>query len=226
MSSLMSAFEIKKYSTAGSSYQSDNINLVKEFIEREFFIECVGEDYYALMLKDAVNFELTTEWRQGTTYSSGDFVLYGGEIMESCQSLNTTEPTLENPKWKIATKFRKKSFQAIWEKHLRYILANKIYKESLPYDTIRSGAKGLTIQMQDGSGIASALKGDIEYILVHIQKHIDIQVDAFKKYVINQNELYKADNTKGYDFSLIKFVEDCEECVTPGKTNRRIGFLN
>lgn len=226
MYSLMCAFEVKKYSTAGSSYQSDNINLVKEFIERDFFIECIGEDFYNLLLKDSRSFEDATEWRQGVTYSSGDLVIYNGEILESETGLNTTEPVIPLTKWRIATKFKKPAYNAIWEKHLRYIIANKIYKECLPYDTIRSGAKGLTVQLQDQSGIMAAPKSDIQFILAHVQKHIDIQVDAFKKYVINQNDAYKTDKTKGYDFSLIKFVEDCSECVTPGKTNRRTGFLN
>lgn len=225
--SIITAYEVKKYSPAGASYPSDNINLFKDSIERDFFLNCIGEDYYNLMLRDARRFETATIWNKATTYNSGDYVIYQGQILTSNQSLNVnSEPVYGNTKWSEAVKFRKPAFNAIWDNYLASIIAFKIYKECIPFDTIKSDAKGLTVSAQDQSGAVTANKYDLDFIQKRTQNQIDLLVDGFKKYVIAQNELFKVDPKTGHDFSLMMFVEDCEKCIVQGKSNRRVSFLN
>jgi len=225
--SIITAYEVKKYSPAGAGYPLDNINLFKDSIERDFFMNCIGDDYYNLMLKDARRFETATAWNKTTSYNSGDYVIYQGSILESCQSLNVnSEPVFDNNKWKQAVKFRHKAYNAIWDNYLASIIAFKIYKECIPFDTIKSDAKGLVVFGQDATGATGANKYDLDFLQKRIQNQIDLLVDGFKKYAIAQYELFKADPSTGHDFSLMMFVEDCEKCVVQGKTNRRIGLLN
>lgn len=225
--SIITPYEVKKYSPAGASYPMDNINLFKDSIERDFFMNCIGEDYYTLMLKDARRFETATMWNKTTSYNSGDYVIHQGAILESCQSLNVnSEPSFTNDKWKVASKFRKPSYNAIWDQYLASIIAFKIYKECIPFDTIKSDAKGLVVFGQDATGATGANKYDLDFLQKRAQNQIDLLVDGFKKYVIAQYELYKVDPKTGHDFSLMMFVEDCEKCIVQGKTNRRVGFLN
>jgi hypothetical protein len=225
--SIITPYEVKKYSPAGAGYPLDNINLFKDSIERDFFMNCIGEDYYNLMLKDARRFETATIWNKTTSYNSGDHVIYQGQILESCQSLNVnSEPIYGNDKWQEAAKFSKKAYNAIWNTYLNSIIAFKIYKECIPFDTIKSDAKGLQVFGQDGSGAMTANKYDVDFLQKRIQNQIDLLVDGFKKYVIAQYELFKVDPKTGYDFSLMMFVEDCEKCIVQSKSNRRVSFLN
>jgi len=226
MQNLITPFEVVKYSAAGNSYPLDNIRLLIQILEREFMISCIGEDYYNLMLNNVRKFDTAKAWVKATSYSAGDYVIYNGAILESCVSLNNTEPSVINDKWKEPAKFTKKAYNSLWDLYLKNILAFKIYKEAIPHDTIKSGAKGLVVSGADGSGAATATHKDVEYILRHIQNNIDLLVSGLNKYITDQYDLFKTDSTKGFDFSEVKFIKDsCDTCNVPGKRNRRMGFF-
>lgn len=226
MRTLLSPFEVIKYSAAGSSYPLDNIRILIPIYELEFMLSCLGEDFYNAMLKDKNSFEVAKQWVKGTTYNSGDLVIYNGSILECCNSLNSTEPSITNDKWREPDKFKKKSFNALWEYYLRSILAFKVYKEAIPQDTIKSSAKGLVVTAQDQSGAMTAQNKDIEYVLRHIQNQIDIQVNGMKNFITSKHKEFTKDSTKGYDFSTVNFIkEECDNCVESGKVNRRVGFM-
>jgi len=226
MPNLLTPFEVVKYSAAGKSYPLDNIRLLIPVFERDFMISCIGEPYYNSMLKDVRKFDTAKLWVKGTSYNASDYVIYNGSILESCKSLNTSEPSITNEDWRIPNKFSKKAFNSLWDNYLRNVLCFKIYKEALPQDTILSGAKGLVVTTADQSGAMTAQAKDIEYILRHIQKHIDLLIDGMKNFIQINNDLYKLDPTKGFDYSEIYFVkEDCEPCNIQGKQNRTIAFL-
>lgn len=223
--SLISPFEVIKYSGAGPSYPVDNIRLLIPIYERDFLIGCIGDTYYNLLLKDVRKFETATVYVKNQSYTAGDYVIYNGAILESCISLNTTEPSVINDKWKEPSKFTKKAYNGLWDNYLRNILAFVIYKEAIPYDTIKSGAKGLIVSESDQSGATTADSRTIEYVLRHKQKHIDLLISGLKKYITDQYELFKADSSKGADYSEVSFIKDsCENC-NGGVQNRRIGFI-
>lgn len=223
--SILTPFEVRKYSPAGAHYPLDNIRLMMDIIEYDFFSKCLGLDIYEAMKKDFRVWDQATLWDSEITYKSGDFTIYDGAVLESEASNNTTEPGPDNEKWKEAAKFKKKNFNALWEYHLQRILAFDIYKRTLTYDTIKSGAKGLNVSAADQSGAMTAPVKDIEYTKSSIQRDIDTMVGSMKKWIVDQHELFTDDATKGYDFSLVGFIsEDCNPCIVPGPINRRFGF--
>lgn len=224
---IITPFEVRKYSPAGPHYPLDNIRLMLDVIEFDFFRLCLGVDLYDAMRKDARRWDAATLWNPSSTYNTGDLVVYDGAVLESTKASNTSEPSGLNDSWKEAAKFTKKTYNTMWEAHLRRLLAFDAYRQTLTYDTIKSGAKGLSITTQDQSGAMTAPVKEIEYTKTTIQRHIDVMVESMKKWIIDQHQMWKDDNTKGIDFSAVSFIaDDCEECNVPGKINRRIGFLN
>lgn len=221
---LLTPFEVIKNSPAGNQYPLDDIRQLIPVIERDFMKNCLGLDYYDLLLKNCKTYETATIWKAGT-YTSGQVVIYNGSLLESCVISNTTEPSIGNDKWKEVDKFTKKEYNKLWEVHLKSVLCYKIYKESIPYATIKSNAKGLTINAQDQSGNMTATSKDIDFVCRTIQNQIDIMMSSMKDFIIDEHDKWKKDNTKGIDFSNVNFIkEDCSDCIVPGKHNRRVFF--
>mgnify|MGYP000845371710 CR=1 FL=1 len=224
MKTLISPLEVRAYSPADRNYPLDMIRVVLPSTERTIFSNALGSDYYDIMLKDSRDFSKATIWEEGE-YKSGEFVIYDGLIFESCSTANTTEPGFGNDKWKVADKFAKKAFNQLYENHLRAVLAFSVYKAALPLDTIRSSAKGLTISAQDQSGSVTAQTKDIDYIQRSIQQQIDQMVDQMICWIIQQNEAYKTDSTKGLDFSACNVISLDEDVTLADNGQRRIAFL-
>ncbi|NOT37204.1 MAG: hypothetical protein HOP11_07480, partial [Saprospiraceae bacterium] len=195
MKTLLTPFEVIKYSQAGNSFPLDNVRRLIPVIEIDFMDYCFGLDYYNLLLRNVKTYEKAVIWKAGT-YNSGDVVIYNGSLLESCNSANSTEPSVLNDKWKEVEKFTKKEYNKLWETHIRDVLSNKIYKESVPFATIQSGAKGLTVNAQDQSGNMTAPAKDIDFLCRTIQNQIDMMMNNMKRFIITQNDEYKKDNTK------------------------------
>ncbi|HNC36749.1 MAG TPA: hypothetical protein PLD32_09290 [Saprospiraceae bacterium] len=224
MKTIISPLEVRAYSPADRSYPLDNIRVLLPATERTVFSSALGSDFYDKMLKDTRDFSKATIWEQGE-YKAGDFVIYDGVIFESCSTANTSEPEFTNEKWKIADKFRKKEFNQLYENHLRAVLAFAVYKAALPMDTIRSSAKGLSVSASDQSGSVTASAKDIDYVQRSIQQQLDQMIDQMVCWIIEQNELYKTDPTKGLDFSTCNVIKLDEEVTLTGNGGRRIAFL-
>ncbi|MEP7197273.1 MAG: hypothetical protein ABI851_12195 [Saprospiraceae bacterium] len=225
-SPILTPFEVRKNSPAGASYPLDNLRLVLDIIEYDFFNKCLGIEYYNALKKDARRWETTSLWDASVTYKSGEFAIYDGCVLVSQASENTTQPSPLNDRWKVADKFTKKSSNDLYNNFLYKILAFEAYKQAITYDTIKSSAKGLVVSASDNSGVMTAQTKDIEYVKSTIQKQIDILVEGMKCWIIEQHDVWFLDNTKGLDFTLVKFIKDtCDPCIIEGKSNRRIGFL-
>lgn len=224
MPSLISNFEILSSCPAGPQYPLSNINLLRETTEATFLNDFLGSDFYSLMLKDAIDYTKVKSWEQ-KTYSSGEIVFYNYSILKSTVSLNDLEPSATNDNWKIAPKFNKEIYSKIWNPYLKNIIAFTVYKKCAPLDTIQSGANGLTVKSNDGNaGFVTASKTDQENYLRHLGNLINDMTNELKKYIIEQNNLYLSDNTKGYDYSLINFIKDETKGNIQRPNRRRIKY--
>lgn len=224
MHSLISNFEVINSSPAGPQYPLSNINLLRVTTEKTFLNDFLGEEFYQLMLTNAIDYSRVKAWEQ-KSYSSGELVWYNFSVLKSMVSLNTTEPSYSNNDWVLADKFRKKDYAAIWEPYLKNIIACTIYKKCVPLDTVMSGANGLTVKVNDGnSGNVTASKQDQENYLRHLGNVINDMTNELKKYIIEQNELYLSDNTKGFDYSKISFCKDESIGNIQRPQRRRIKF--
>ena len=190
----------------------------------DVFSSALGSDFYTSMLKDVRDVSLATIWERGEEYKSGAFVIYDGLIFESCSSVNTTEPGFGNDKWKVAPKFNKKAFNALYDNHLRAVISFAVYKAALPLDTIKSSAKGLTVSTQDSSGSMTAQTKDIDYVQRSIQKQLDMMIEQMVCWMIEQNETYKLDNSKGLDFSACNIIKVEDPITLTNNQQRKIAF--
>lgn len=226
MKTIITPFEVKASSTAGRNYPLDNIRVLLPITERDFIYSTLGSDFYDDLLKNRRDFKTAQLWDKTKTYTGGDLVIYEFCVFESKDINNTSEPSTINEKWVIADKFTKKAYNLLYDMFLKNILAFKVYKEALPLDTIKSDAKGLTITGQDQAGTQTALSKDIDFVQRNIQSQIDRLVEHMICWIKEQHELWKADNTKGLDFSKAKIIKTEEEVTELGTGGRRIGFLH
>lgn len=224
MSSLISNFEIINSSPAGPQYPLSNINLLRETTEATFLNDFLGSEFYQLMLADAINYSKVKAWEQ-RNYTSGEMVFYNYSILKSTVSLNDSEPSYANENWKLAPKFNTEDYAAIWNPYLKNILAFTIYKKAVPFDTIMSGANGLMVKSTDGNaGCVTVSKNDQENYLRHLGSLINDMTNELKKYIIDQNNLYLSDKTKGYDYSLVAFIKDETKGNIERPQRRRIKY--
>lgn len=148
---LITPFEVVLYSPAGRQYPLDKICDLIPRIEQEFGHECLGETLYDWMIANVDYPGNATVWQCGYSYEIGEFVIKEGTYFENTVALNTDDPTAEDSGWVIPERFgANECANTLWNDHLRYILALKIYARSLNFTTRETGAKGLT--MLEGSG--------------------------------------------------------------------------
>lgn len=222
---LLTPLEVRAYSPADRTYPLDNIRVILPSVEMDIFSSALGGDFYTSMLKDVRDVSAAIIWKRGDEYKSGALVIYDGLIFESCSSVNMTEPGFGNEKWKVAPKFNKKAFNALYDNHLRSVVSFAVYKAALPLDTIKSSAKGLTISGADQSGSMTAQVKDIDYVQRSIQKQLDLMIEQMVCWMVEQNETFKTDNTKGLDFSACNIIKVEDPITLTNNDRRKIAFL-
>lgn len=238
--SIITGYEVQRYALNGREYPLSTLNDLKFDIEFNFFVEQLSEELYNDMISLKVDYSSALPWSDATTYAEGQFCIINDSIFESKVAGNLNH----NPKidtvsafWKDALKFKNadsalnltcEKYQDLYEKYIRGIVSNLILKESIPFDTMQLGGKGLTISVNpDNSGQASADIKSIEYRLRHTQRIIDTRVSLMRNYLILEHSKYKKDTTINSDWSLIPFVVDsCNtgEMISTKKGLRRFGF--
>jgi len=128
--------------------------------EEKLFRACFGKDFYADLMNDRVKYridgtgdEIYVNFREGTAYAVGVFVLHEGRMYEvTLATTGTQRPSLEvqNEYFKVAPKFATADYNFLWERYLRTIIAFSITESSLFYRHIQDTAKGLLKKFDEG----------------------------------------------------------------------------
>lgn len=231
METLVSSFEVIKYSFAKKEYSVDSIcNLIKP-IEKKVLLKCFGKEFYDYLLSNVNTFDDATIWNKKKVYSEGDHVIYCGCIFESKINSNNDDPS-DSQNWFEPVKFNNLCLRELWECFLREIICQSIYAESIPFETIQGTAKGLITLDTDNTGVRSANVQSIRFVTERITSLVECAIEDMVKWIKEQHHEWECTkdeidplDRKGCDFSIIKFISDkCKECTIDTKGKRRIAW--
>jgi len=218
MASLITAYEVVKYSPAGRDYPTTHICNRIPIEEETLRNRCFGEDFWAYMESKLTPLPTTAvEWEDNGSYADGDFVIRDTCLYESLVNANTSDPLTDETNWSKFKKFTEDCLNTFWESYLRPYLAFKTYSGSLLYTTHNSGAGGLTIRSDDGgrgNGTRVANKGELgntnNQLLADAQDIYDNMIVWLKK------------NRSSCEFPTIKLFDDnCgADCIQRKQTRR------
>jgi len=223
MATVITPWEVIRYSPAGSNYPTEKIcNNIRQ-VEEDFFYRCFGQTFYEY-LQDHLNEYPDPEpglWDAGDTYATGDYVVYEGCLYRSLQNTNTgKDPASETEWWALFEKFDDACLNRLWTGYLRPYLAHVLYAESLLFTTQNSGAGGITVRSNDrvseGSGIRTANMNEIS---AHKATVMDLAAKIYENMIryINLN----AQTCTEYQ-NILACNNNCGPAVK--KAGRRIAF--
>lgn len=212
---LITAFEVLKYSPAGSDYPTAAFCDLIPQIEQEFTRECLKKELYEYFVSKLTVYPAgVSEYDSGETYAQGDVVIRNGCLFVSAENSNASDPLAETGAWEAFERFTDAGVNELWKTYLRRILALKVYMSSLIYTTWRAGSGGITIAQGDGAGMRSANKGEISDVKRSLLAEIERTTANMREWL---NDNWKA---KGFPNDGV-----CgNTCKTPGKTSRRWMF--
>jgi hypothetical protein len=215
--SLITAYEVLKYSTAGNDYPTAQFCELIPQIEQEFARDCIGPELYEYFLSKLAPYPVgLTEFVDGEDYDTGEKVIRNGCIFVSIVNNNQSDPLSETGDWEAWERFTEENVQAFWEKYLRRLLALKVYMASLIYTTWRAGAGGVTIAAGDSAGMRAANKAEMSDVKTGLINEIE-RVTQNMRYWIRDNG-----TSAGFPSTFV--CNSFNGCPTPGRRQRRWAF--
>lgn len=212
---LITAFEVLKYSPAGSDYPTATFCEIIPQVEQEFSRECLGKELYDYFVGKLTPYPSgVTEYDSGATYAEGDVVIRNGCLFVSAVASNTTDPLTETGDWEAFERFTDAGVNEFWNLYLRRILALKVYMSSLLFTTWRAGSGGVVIAQGDSAGMRAANKGEIADVKRGLLAEIERTTENMRYWL--------KDNWQDKGFPNGNACGD--NCRTPGKKSRRWMF--
>ena len=222
---LITPFEVVLYSPAGRQYPIDKICDIIARVEQEFGYECLGETLYDWLIDNVTYPENATVWDCNERYSEGDYVVKDGTYFESTADLNSTNPTDEDSDWTIPERFGTDTCaNELWNDHLRYVLALKIFERSLNFTTRETGAKGLTMLEGGGAYGNQGFRSGTKAELSDYKKDLNVEIGSV---VTNMMRWARKTTTTNTDCPVpITSMITCYDglCKPPSNSKRRWGF--
>ena len=216
--SLITAYEVLKYSTAGKDYPTGQFCEIIPQVEEEFARECLGQDLYDFMVEKLTPYPTTAEeWEDCTVYSVDDVAIRNGCLFVSLEDGNRTDPLNETGEWEAFERFTTTGTNLLWTKYLRRILALKVFSQSRVDVTWRSGAGGVAIGMGDSAGFRSANAAEL----------LRLKADDIAKIeMATKNMLaWLKDNATAQGLPTSNACA-ADKCQTRGRRVRRWAFTN
>lgn len=176
MATMITAWEVKRFSPAGRDYPEVNICEAIPHIEEAFGYACLGEELYEYLLSVLSAYpESAPEYDEDEEYDTDDVVVRHGCLYKSNIDCNRTDPVARDSEWSAVDRFTTECANELWTKYLRRILAFKVHQAVMVYDTQNSGAGGVTINLGEGYNQGSRAANDTE--LARRQKRLEDDVN-------------------------------------------------
>ena len=208
--------EVVRYSPESGKYPPQMVERHIFRKEQKFARECLGFDFYDLLIADLKDWSNIKAWVSGTSYATGDLVNYYGLIIESKVDSNNNNPCEDTggTYWMLADKFNTACYQTLWENYMRDYLAFSVMATSLDHTTYPVSAKGAQEWAQEGSGSGSK-SASYQVFVGRKNKLLNDAADILenmKSWVLREHN----DADSSCDFSEVLFVKQCiGACNTP-----------
>lgn len=210
--SLITPFEVLKYSTAGFDYPTRQFCELIPQIEQEFARDCLGQDFYDYLVSKLTPVPTgVLEYDKTLTYAIGDKVIRNGCMFVSLTAGNTTDPLSETGDWEAFARFTDAASNQFWKDYLRRLLALKVFMSSLLPTTWRAGNTGVVIAAGDSAGMRAGNKGEMADLKAGLLSEIE-RVTGNMLYWISKN---------GTDAGFPSEFVCNRMCATPGRRSRR-----
>lgn len=222
---IITPWEVVKYSPAGRDYPTNQIALLIPVYEQQIGYECLGKTLYEWLLGDLNEVPADiAEWECGKSYAVDDLVLVSGVLFKSETDLNTSDPTSDGSDWVEHSRFDSECANLFWVNHLRAVLAWQVYLKSVIQTTMTTGANGLTVLAGAGSygnqGFDTANRQQIDAYKTGLAETLAAMQDNMIRWMLEQT---KTSSTCDVPFSS---APGClsEFCAPQRHTVRRWGF--
>ena len=132
--SLITAFEVLKYSPAGNDYPTATFCELIPQIEQKFKRDCLGKALYDYMVSKLTPYPTgVIEYNPTTTYAIGDKVIRNGCLFVSTVAGVAQHPLKWNGDWEAFERFTDEDVNTFWFSFVRRILALKVYMANFIY---------------------------------------------------------------------------------------------
>jgi len=213
--SLITAYEVLKYSPAGRDYPTVQFCELIPQIEEQFARECLGQDLYDYFVSKLTPYPTdAVEYDSTVGYAVDEIVIYNGCLFVCIADNCGSNPILDTDQWEAFDRFTDAAVNAFWMNYLRRCLALKVYSASLIYTTWRAGAGGVVISAGDSQGFRSATKAELS----DIKTGLIAEIERVEKNML----IWLRDN--GTDAGFPSTLACANMCQTPGRTKRRWAF--
>ncbi len=204
--SLISAYEVVEFSA--DALEGD-VSLKRNFIinkEEQLFNEKFGNDFYLDLLSDKIDYSNVSEYEEYKEYEEGDIVkLYSLYYV----ALRQTSSNVNSKDWREAPKFNNESYNFIWFRYMRQIIALEVSYSTSTYSAIRLTARGIERNKRQDANPANLKE------IAALRKKSRVDIDG----VIKNMNAYIFRNPS--DFGLYKPLKD--KCSS-SRLNRRLHF--
>lgn len=183
---LITAYEVKRYSPAGRAYPEANICLLLGQIEEDFMVTCFGREMYDwLKSKLKLYPKNAQEYDPSISYELNDVVIRHGCLFKSLVDCNRTDPVDSDNDWEQVQKFTDSCANSLWERYLRELLAFSVYERVIIYDTIQSTSGGLVVNVSDGMNttVRAATKSEIADVVKSLRLHQEAILSNMRRWI-------------------------------------------
>lgn len=183
MSSLITAWEVVRYSPEDDNFPTAKVEPFIETTEETVRRKWLGEDFYDALLSDKASYTATV-WDSTATYAANDYVDYYGVILRSKTNSNTTAPCDDNgTDWAEVSKFSTACYNTLWTKYLRRYLAFIIMSKALKAVTYQAGAQGVTKYLSEDTRVVSVTLQELEGKTTHLLKEADEILENMREWI-------------------------------------------
>ena len=219
MSTIITAFEVISYGPVDDNYPVDSVCTHIKRVELSEFAKCyMGLTFYEEILAKVTDISAARAFVIGTTYNTGDMIIYKGLAWKSKADGNTTHPQNNISLWEKVSKFTDSCLNLLWDNGLKYWLGYAVIYTSIRYNTYKAGAKGLVKTVEDDTGVATVNSKEFSDFKRELLTDTESWLTILYDYMVRITN----DKTNECSYSNIEEIgTECGECIVPSKRRKR-----
>lgn len=213
---IITAQEVKSNSMLVNHFPNELICTKLDVWEKMAFNDCLGSDFYDLLIADLATYT-TTDWNEDLTLTDDSYYVYEGVIYKynNVEVVSGVDTPNCSDNWTYADKFTSPCYQKIWENGLKDYLATYIHFQVMPF------GKNYLYNRGDSKGANETYLKEFATDRKIVQTMAAESLEILKNYIKCQHE----DKEDTCDYTVISFIsETCIDCTDDIGTVPRIAF--